>query len=273
MKKLSAITMFAACLLALPALADSVSISCDVISVHDQYGNNAPLGSVMACVVDTTRVGLSGLDSISPNATLAVGGGLLQTNGQTNGYIVSMWPVDYVAGYDAGDAQGSLGPDNIVETYTAGQPTTLHAGDPLYVMWFPSVIDMDAYNGNGLNTSDNANNSGPLNGLSAWGIEATLGPLGPGAHYGIFGYSDETTDPQPGGGQTYEGDFPGWQIPGGGSSTSESATTQSNGGAYSDSDPNFNAQYSTGAVPEPSTLLLLGTGFVGLLAYAWRKRR
>ena len=29
----------------------------------------------------------------------------------------------------------------------------------------------------------------------------------------------------------------------------------------------------TAAVPEPSTLLLAAAGLVGLLAYAWRKRR
>ena len=37
---------------------------------------------------------------------------------------------------------------------------------------------------------------------------------------------------------------------------------------------NFNQHLSvTGAVPEPSTLLLLAAGLAGLLAYAWRKRK
>ena len=37
------------------------------------------------------------------------------------------------------------------------------------------------------------------------------------------------------------------------------------------SDATFTATFQT--VPEPSTLMLLGAGLVGLLAYAWRKRR
>ena len=37
---------------------------------------------------------------------------------------------------------------------------------------------------------------------------------------------------------------------------------------------NFNQHLSvTGAVPEPSSLLLLAAGLAGLLAYAWRKRK
>ena len=37
---------------------------------------------------------------------------------------------------------------------------------------------------------------------------------------------------------------------------------------------NYNQHVSLGAaVPEPSTLLLAAAGLVGLLAYAWRKRK
>ena len=32
-------------------------------------------------------------------------------------------------------------------------------------------------------------------------------------------------------------------------------------------------QFSTAAIPEPSTIMLIVTGLVGLLAYAWRKRK
>ena len=34
-----------------------------------------------------------------------------------------------------------------------------------------------------------------------------------------------------------------------------------------------NAIVTTSAIPEPGTLTLLATGLIGLLAYAWRKRR
>jgi hypothetical protein len=230
MKKLSAITMFVAFLFALPALADTITFSWEVASGNDQYGNPSPLGAVAVCVVDTERLGLSALDSISPNATLTLGGGLLQTDGQTNGYIVNVDPAGYVANYPGMFDGGFNLP--ISPTYQSGQPTTIHAGDPVYIFWFPTLIDYSAYQGNGLDAWSN--------------IIGTLGPLGAKAPYGIFGYNDETTDNAPGGSPPwYEGTSPGWVLSAGGWSGTVYADNQYYGGCYPDNDPNLNATYQT----------------------------
>ena len=44
-------------------------------------------------------------------------------------------------------------------------------------------------------------------------------------------------------------------------------------GSYNDYDGNFNTAIDVWTVPEPSVLALLATGVLGLLVYAWRKRK
>ncbi len=53
-------------------------------------------------------------------------------------------------------------------------------------------------------------------------------------------------------------------------SYAEAQSIEATGGCYMNEDT---GQYELGVVPEPSTFVLLATGLIGLLAYAWRKRR
>jgi hypothetical protein len=213
MKRLAVIVMLGTALFGLPALAlaGDFDDEWDVELVNDQLGNVAPTGSICLAIVDTEHLGLSAFTSISPSATLSIGGGLLQTSGQANGCIASIYTVGYIDGY-AGGAHGLIDQyPNTNDAWAPGQPTTLHAYDPIYVMWFPTFMYADV-------SSENMN------------IPSVPGTVGAGTWYGIFRANDNNL-----------GD--GWVVPAEGWSVMAYAGSESMGGSYPDS--TFDAAYQT----------------------------
>ena len=233
MKKLSVIALVAVCLLARQAWADSISVDTGVGDLTDQNGNLLGDDAIGIFVVDTGTTGLAGLTNLSPTSSLAVDTYLTAQGGATGEYLV----------LDNRNIESTSGQPGYYGTAfnhyiwsLADTSEVVKTGQELFCLWFPS-----------LTTSSTE--------------------VGAGTWYGA--YRDPATTQSALLDYPYIPDQLLWVIPGAGDSVMIGANTPDEGGGTPASD--LQASYQTHAVPEPSTLLLLATGLLGLLCYTWRK--